>query len=162
MSCHVMSWYIISYFTKSYILLYYIILYYIILYILCSRSSGQIFCLLIMRPRVRFSALPWEFFLIGKIPMVTMGWVNRIRLKGSSWYLISIYISPLTSLGQRSRALWASQPQKSPTLSPQPGGKTTKFVWTGVGIGGGMCFGEPHLFPERGSPTRLSTSGQPH
>ena len=56
--------------------------------------------------------------------MVTMIWiVSRLRLKGPSWYLIFIYVSPLTSLGQRSRASWASQSQKSATLSPQPGGK---------------------------------------
>ena len=69
--------------------------------------------------------------------MVTMVWVvSRLRL-------IFIYISPLTSSGQRSRASWASHPQKSATLSPQPGGKTTKFVRTGGGIcgGGGLCYG---------------------
>ena len=84
--------------------------------------------------------------------MVTMVWVViRFRLKGPSWYLIFIYISPLTSLGQRSRAPWAPQPQKSATLSPQPGGKTTKFVRTGGGIGGKkkylhyfMCFHGVH------------------
>ena len=69
--------------------------------------------------------------------MVTMVWVvSRFRLKappGTS----SSCISPLTSTGQRSRASWASQPQKSATLSPQPGGKTTKFTRTCGGIGGG-------------------------
>ena len=69
--------------------------------------------------------------------MVTMVWiVSRLRLKDPSWYLIFIYLSPLTSLGQRIRASWAPQPQKSATLSPQPGGKTTKFGRTGGGIGG--------------------------
>jgi len=69
--------------------------------------------------------------------MVTMVWVvSRLRRKGQSWYLIFIYISPLTSLGQRSRPSWASQPQKSATLLPQPGGKTTKFIRTGGGTGG--------------------------
>jgi len=68
--------------------------------------------------------------------MVTMIWVvSRLRLKGPSWYLIFTYISPLTSPGQRSCASWAPQPQKSATLSPQPGGKTTKFVRTSGGIG---------------------------
>jgi len=68
--------------------------------------------------------------------MVTMVWVvRRLRLKGPSWYLIFIYISPLTSLGQSGRASWAHQPQKSSTLSPKPGGKTTKFIRTGGGIG---------------------------
>ena len=37
-----------------------------------------------------------------------------------------IFVTPLTSSGQRSRASWASQPQKSTTLSPQPGGKPRK------------------------------------
>ena len=44
-------------------------------------------------------------------------------------------ISPLTSLGQRNRASWASQPQKSVTLLPCPGGKTTKSVKDMWGIG---------------------------
>jgi len=61
-----------------------------------------------------------------------MVWVvSRLRLKGPSWYLIFIYISPLTSLEQRSRASCAPQPQKSATLLPQPGGKTTKSIRTG-------------------------------
>ena len=37
-------------------------------------------------------------------------------------------ISPLTSSGQPNRASWASQPEKSVTLLPCPGGKTTKSV----------------------------------
>jgi len=68
--------------------------------------------------------------------MVTMVWVVSIfRLKGPSWYLIFIYISPLTSLSQRSRASWAPLRQKSAALPPQTGGKTTKFVRTGDAIG---------------------------
>jgi hypothetical protein len=43
--------------------------------------------------------------------------------------------SSLTSSGQRNRALWASQPQKSVTLRPQPGAGTTKSIWTCGGIG---------------------------
>ena len=54
--------------------------------------------------------------------MVTIVWVvSRFRLKappGSS----SPYISPLTPSGQRNCASWVSQPQKSVTLPPQPGG----------------------------------------
>jgi len=48
-------------------------------------------------------------------------------------------ISPLTSLGQRNRASWASHPQKSVTLLPCPGGKTMKSTRTcgGIGEGGG-------------------------
>jgi len=43
-------------------------------------------------------------------------------------------ISPLTSLGQHNRASWASQPQKSVTLLPCPGGKTTKSTRTCVNL----------------------------
>ena len=45
-------------------------------------------------------------------------------------------VSPLASSGQRSRASWASQPQKWATLSPQPGGKSWKFIRTCGDIGG--------------------------
>ena len=66
--------------------------------------------------------------------MVTVFWVvSRSRLKappGSS----SPYISPLIPSGQRNCASWASQPQKSVTLPPQPGGGPRKFVWTCGGI----------------------------
>jgi len=66
---------------------------------------------------------------------VTMVWVvSRFRLKAPPG-ISSSCISPLTSSGQRSRASWASQPQKSATLSPQPGGKPQKFVRTCGGIG---------------------------
>ena len=58
--------------------------------------------------------------------MVTMVWVvSRFRLKAPPG-ISSSHISPLTSSGQRSRASWASEPQKSATLSPQPGGKPRK------------------------------------
>ena len=63
-----------------------------------------------------------------------MVWVvSRFRLKappGTS----SPYISPLTPSGQRNCASRASQPQKSVTLPPQPGGGPRKFVWTCGGI----------------------------
>ena len=60
--------------------------------------------------------------------------VSRFRLKSPPG-ISSSCISPLTSSGQRSRASWTSQPQKSATLSPQPGGKPRKFVRTCGGIG---------------------------
>jgi len=41
-----------------------------------SWSSGQSLCLLIVRSRVRFPVLPWEFSLKGRIPAVTMVWVG--------------------------------------------------------------------------------------
>ena len=74
---------------------------------------------------------------MGIFPVVTMVWVvSRFRLKAPPG-ISSSCISPLTSSGQRSRASWASQPQKSPTLSPQPGEKPRKFIRTSRGIGGG-------------------------
>ena len=105
-----------------------------------SWSSGHGHWLLIMRSRVPFPVLPWEFSLQGKIPVVTIVWVvSRFRLKAPPG-ISSSCISPLTSSGQRSCASWASQPQKSATLSPQPGGKPRKFIRTCGGIGrGGKC-----------------------
>jgi len=73
--------------------------------------------------------------LQGKIPVVTMVWVvSKFRLKPPPG-ISSSCISSLTSSGQRSRATWASHPQKSATLSPQPGGKPRKFIRTCGGIG---------------------------
>ena len=69
--------------------------------------------------------------------MGTMVWVvSRFRIKAPP-DISSSCISPLTSSGQRSRASWASQPQKSATLSPQPGRKPRKFIRTCGGIGEG-------------------------
>ena len=66
-----------------------------------------------------------------------MVWVvSRFRLKAPPG-ISSPCVSPLTSSGQRSRPSWASQSQKSVTLSPQPGGKPRKFVRTCGGIGRG-------------------------
>ena len=67
--------------------------------------------------------------------VIMVGVVSRFRFKGPFWYLIFTHVSPLTSSGQGSRASWASQTQKSAKLYPQPGGKTTKFIRTGGGIG---------------------------
>ena len=75
------------------------------------------------------------FSFQGKIPLVTMVWVvSRFRLTTPPG-ISSSCISALTSSGQRSRASWASQPQKSATLSPQPGWKPRKFIRTCGGIG---------------------------
>jgi hypothetical protein len=74
---------------------------------------------------------------------VTMVWVvRRFRLKTRPG-ISPPYISPLTPSGQRNCASWASQPQKSVTRSPHPGGKATKFIRTcgrhwGGGGGGGV------------------------
>jgi hypothetical protein len=67
-----------------------------------------------------------------------MVWVvSRFRLKAPPG-ISSSCISPLSSSGQRSRASRASQPQKSATLSPQPGGKPQKFIRTCGGTGGNI------------------------
>ena len=67
--------------------------------------------------------------------MVTMVClVSRFKLKALPGISFSC-IPPLASSGQRSRASWASQPQKSATLSPQAGGKPRKFIITCGGIG---------------------------
>ena len=64
-----------------------------------------------------------------------MVWVvSSFRLKAPPG-ISSSCISPFTSSGQRSRASLASQPQKSATLSPQPGGKPRKFIRTCGGNG---------------------------
>ena len=54
-----------------------------------------------------------------------LGRLVEFRFKGP---LLALHppISPLTSSGQRNRASWASQAQKSVTLLPCPGGRTTK------------------------------------
>ena len=88
-----------------------------------------------MRSRVRFAILPWEFFLAGKFPVVTMVWlVSRFRLKAPPGISCSC-ISTLTSSGQRSSSSLPSQPHKSATLSPQPVGKTRKFIEHVVALG---------------------------
>jgi len=83
-----------------------------------------------MKSRFRFPALPWEFFLKGRIPTVTMVWVGLRALLA-----LHPPISPLTSSVQGNCASWASQPQKSVTLLPCPGGRTTKSTRTCGGIG---------------------------
>jgi len=98
-----------------------------------SWSSGESLCLLIMRSPFRFATLLWEFSLKGRIPAVNMVWVGLRALLA-----LHPPISPLTSSGQRNRASWASQPQKSVTHLPCPGGKTTKSTRTCGGIGGGL------------------------
>jgi hypothetical protein len=55
-----------------------------------------------------------------------MVWVVEFRFKappGTSYSYITIHPS-----GQRNCASWASQPQKSVTIRPQPGGETTKSI----------------------------------
>jgi len=60
-----------------------------------------------------------------------LGRFVEFRLKA----LLALSVSPLASSGQRNCASWASQPQKSVTLLPCPGGKTTKATRTCGDIG---------------------------
>ena len=90
---------------------------------------------IIMRSRVRFPALPWEFSLKGRIPAVTMVWVGQQNLGLRALLALHLPLSPLTSSGQRNCASWVSQPQKSVTLLPCPGGRTTKSKRTCGGTG---------------------------
>jgi len=92
-------------------------------------------CLLIVRSRVRFPALPWEFSLKGRIPAVTMLWVSWYNLGLRALLALHPSISPLTSSGQRNCASWVSQTRKSVTLLSWTGGRTAKSTRTRGGIG---------------------------
>ena len=93
-----------------------------------------------MRSRVRFPALPWEFSLKGKIPRGDhgLGRLVEFRFKAPPG-TTSSSITTHTPSGQRNCASWASKPQKSVTLLPCPGGRTTKptkdMCWHGRGGG---------------------------
>jgi hypothetical protein len=94
-----------------------------------SWSSGQIFWLLTMRSRVRFPALTWAFFLEGEDPHGDHGLGSLVELKLRPLLALHTHVTPpSTSSGQCNRASWASQPQRSVTLRPQPGGGTTKSI----------------------------------
>ena len=60
-----------------------------------------------------------------------LGRLVEFRFKGPPDFTSSY----ITSSGQRNRASWTSQPHKSVTLLPCPGGKTTKSTRTCGGIG---------------------------
>ena len=66
---------------------------------------------------------------------MTMIWVGQYNLGLRALLALHPPISPLTSSGQRNRASWASQPQKSVTLLPCLGGRTTKSTRACRGIG---------------------------
>ena len=83
----------------------------------------------------RFPALPREFFLNGRFPAVTLVWVGWYNLGLRALLALHPPISPLTSSGKRDCASRASQPQKSVTLLPCPGGRTTKSTRTCGSIG---------------------------
>jgi hypothetical protein len=81
-----------------------------------------------MRSRVRFRVLPWGFFLQREDSHGDHGLGSLVELTfkappGTPYSYIAI-----TSSGQRNCTSWASQPQKSVTLQPQPGGETTKSI----------------------------------
>jgi hypothetical protein len=93
-----------------------------------SLSSGQSFRILIMRSRVRFPTLPWGFFLEGEYSHGDHSLSSSVELKLRPLLVLYIHVSPPTSSEQHNCASWASQPQKSVTLRPQPGRETTKSV----------------------------------
>ena len=93
---------------------------YIYIYI-ASWSCGQSLWLLIMRSRIRFPALPWEFSHGDH----GLGKLVEFRFKAPPG-TTSPSITTHTPSGQRNCALLASQPQKSVTLLLCPGGRTTK------------------------------------
>jgi hypothetical protein len=79
-----------------------------------------------MRSRVRFPVLPWGFFLEGEDSFGDHGLGSLVEIGLRPLLVLHIRVSPSTLSGQRNCASWASQPQKSVTLRPQPGGETTK------------------------------------
>jgi hypothetical protein len=81
-----------------------------------------------MRSRVRFPILPWGFYLEGEDFHGDHGLGNLVELGLRPLLVLHFYISPLTSSGQRNCATWASHPQKSVTLRPQPEGETLKSI----------------------------------
>jgi hypothetical protein len=93
-----------------------------------SWSSDQSFWLLIMKSRVRFPVLPWGFFLEGEDSHGDPGLGSVVERRLRPFLVLHIHISPSTSSGQRNCAPWASQPEKSVTLRPQPGGEIMKSI----------------------------------
>jgi hypothetical protein len=72
-----------------------------------------------LNPGSTMGIFPWR----GTFPWWPWsGWFSRPLL------VLHNNISPSTSSGQRNCASWASQPQKSVTLRPQPGGESTKSI----------------------------------
>jgi hypothetical protein len=75
-----------------------------------------------MKSRVRFPDLPKGFFLEGEDPLGDYGLGSLVEFRfnappGTSYSYITIHHIGTTS-----------QPQKSVTLRPQPGGETTKSI----------------------------------
>jgi hypothetical protein len=91
-------------------------------------SSGQSLWLLLMRSWVQILVVPWGFFLEGEDLHGDHGLGSLVKLRFNTPPGTYNHTSPSTSLGQRNCALWASQPQKSITFRPQPGGETTKSI----------------------------------
>jgi hypothetical protein len=65
-------------------------------------------CLLIMKSRVRFPALPWGFFLEGEYSHGDHGLGSLVELRLRPLLVLHIHVSPSTSTGQRNWASWAS------------------------------------------------------
>jgi hypothetical protein len=68
-----------------------------------SWSSGQSFCLLIMRSWVRFPVLPWGFFLEGEDPHGDHGLGSLVELRfkappGTSYSCITIHLMGVLNL----------------------------------------------------------------
>ena len=81
------------------------------------------------------------FFQKGMIPAVTMAWVGWQNLGLRALLALHPPLSSLTSSGQRNCTSWASQPQKSVTLLPYAGGRTTKYARTcGENVGKNITF----------------------
>jgi hypothetical protein len=81
-----------------------------------------------MRSRVRFPALPCGFFLEREDFHDDHGLGSLVELRfkappGTSYSYITTHF-----IGQRNCTSWASHPQKSFTLQPQPGSETTKSI----------------------------------
>ena len=115
--------FVIYTYIHKYIYIYTYIYIYIYIYIWpASWSSGQSLWLLIMRSRVRFPALPEGEDFHGDHGLGR--WVE-FRFKAPPG-TTSPSITTHTPSGQLNCALWASQPQKSVTVLPCPGGRTTK------------------------------------
>ena len=73
-----------------------------------------------------------------------MGRLVELRFKGPPG-TTSSPISLLTSSGKRNCATWASQPLKSVTFLPCPGGRTTKSTRTCGGTGAGILKKKMHF-----------------
>jgi hypothetical protein len=68
------------------------------------------------------------FFFEGEDSHGDHGLGSLVQLRFKALLVLHIHISPSTSSGQRNCGSWGSQPQKSVTRRPQPGGETAKSI----------------------------------